>query len=150
MDEILDVARPVVEHAACEGGAGVEVMLADELEQFLARNAVLDERELDHVHVAEVVERMLGVIDVGHASRHTCGKVAARLAEHHDASTGHVFAAMVACTLDDGDGSGVAYAETFAHTTVDVQFAAGGTIEAGIACDDILFGVEGVARTGRW
>ena len=83
----------------------MQVMLADELEQLLAAHGVLDEREFHHVHVAEIVERVVLVIDVGDTTTHTCGEVAAGLAEHDHATAGHVFAAVVAGTLDDGDGS---------------------------------------------
>ena len=123
LDEVLDVTMPVVEHTTSEGRACVQIVLTDELEQFLARNRVLNQRELHHIHVAEVVERMVRVVDVGHTARHSCGEVAARLSEHHHATAGHVLAAVVASTLDDGDGSRVSDAEALADLTIDIEFA---------------------------
>ena len=41
LDEVFDIAMPVVEHTPCEGTACVQIVLADELEQFLPRNTVL-------------------------------------------------------------------------------------------------------------
>ena len=80
-------------------------MLADELEQFFTRDTVFYQRELHHIHVAEIVERVVGVIDIGYAATHTGGEVAPGLAQHHHAAARHVLAAVVACALDDGDGS---------------------------------------------
>ena len=149
LDEVLDVAVPVVEHPPGQGAAGVQVMLADELEQFLARHAVLDQRELHHVHVAEIVERVVGVINVGHAAAHSSGEVAPRPSEHHHATARHILAAVVARALDDGDGPRVAHAEALAHLAIDVELARGRTVQSGVARDDILLGLEIFAATGR-
>ena len=80
-------------------------MLAYEFQQFLARDAVLDEVDFNHIHVAEVVECVLGVVNVGHTTTHACSEVAARLAEHHHTTSRHVFAAVVAGSFDDGNGT---------------------------------------------
>lgn len=48
---------------------------------------------------------------VGDAAGHARGHVASHLAEHHHAAAGHVFARVVADTLDDGQRSGVARGE---------------------------------------
>ena len=36
LDELVGIAWPVIEHGACQFGTGVQVVLADELVQFLA------------------------------------------------------------------------------------------------------------------
>ena len=123
-------------------------MLADKFEQLFAADAVLDQRQLHHIHVAEVVEGVIGVIHVGHTARHACGEVPACLTEHYHATARHVFAAVVARTLDDGDGTRVAYAEALAYSTVDIEFTTGGTIESRVAGDDIILSGE-VGSCGR-
>ena len=61
------------------------------------------------------------------------------LAEHHDDAAGHVFAAMVAGALDDGDGAGVAHGEALAGDAAEVALAGDGAVEDGVADDDRLF-----------
>ena len=83
----------------------MEVVLTDQFQQFLAADTVLDESQFHHIHVTEVVERMVLVIDVGHTATHTGCEVTARLTEHHHATTSHIFTAVIASALDDGDGT---------------------------------------------
>ena len=149
LDEVFNIAVPVVEHATCQSGSGVQIMLANQFVKFLARDAVFNQRELHHIHVAEVVETVVGVVDVGDTARHAGGEVSAGLAEHDNASAGHILAAVVAGALDDGYGAGIADAEAFAHLTVDIQFAGGGAIEAGVAGDDIVLCAELFVAAGR-
>ena len=114
---------PVVEHGAGEFTAGIEIVLADELVQLLAVCAVLDEIDFHHVHVAEVVEVVVLVPYIGYTTTHTSGKVTTCLTEHYHASACHVLAAVVASTLDDSNGTRVAYSEAFAYLTIDIQLA---------------------------
>ena len=116
--------------------------------QLLAVAGVIDEVYLHHVHVAEIVEVVVLVPHVCHAARHAGGEVAARLAEHHHASACHVLAAVVARSLYHGRGTGVAHAETLAHLAVDVQLAAGGSVQAGVARYDVVLGGE-IGAYGR-
>src|SRR6185312_15045450 len=76
---------------------------------------------------------------VSDAARHAGREVAAGLAEHDDDAAGHVFAAMVARALDDGDGAGVADGETLAGNAPEVALAVDGAIHHGVADDDRLF-----------
>jgi hypothetical protein len=55
------------------------------------------------------------VENVGDASAHAGGEVAATLAEDDYQALGHVFAAMVAEALDDGGGAGVTDGEALAR-----------------------------------
>ena len=57
---------------------------------------------------------------------------------------------MVACALDDGDGSRVAHTETFAYLTVDIEFARSSTVQSSVTCNDVLLSLEVVAPAGRW
>ena len=96
--------------------------------QFLAVGGVLNEVDFNHAHVAIIVKIVVLIPDIGHASAHTGGEVAACPSEHHDASARHVFATVVARTLNHGNGSAVAYGKSFANLAVDIQFARRGAI----------------------
>src|SRR5262249_13603565 len=78
---------------------------------------------------------------------HAGAEVHAAAAEHDDDAAGHVFAAVVADALDDGERAGVAHAEAFAGAAGRVEFAAGRAVQARIADDDgrVLI-VAGVLR----
>lgn len=141
---------PIVEQASCQGRAGVQIVLANQFEQLLARHRVLYQREFHHIHIAVVVKGVVGIVDVGHTARHACSEVATRLAQHHHAAAGHILATVVASALDDGNSTRVAHTEAFAHLSVDVQFATGGAVESCVAGNDVLFRLEVVvAPTGR-
>ena len=49
---------------------------------------------------------------------------------------------MIAYTLYYGNGTGIADSKTFAYAPIDVNFTASCTIEQGISCNRILFGLE--------
>ena len=149
LDEVLDIAVPVVKHASCEGRTRMKIVLTDEFKEFLARYGVLDQRELYHIHIAEIVKRMVGVINVGHTATHTRSKVTTRFAQYHHATARHILATMVAGTLDDRRGSRVAHAKTLTYHSVDIELTRGGTIETGITSYNILFGFEVIAATSR-
>ena len=142
LNEFLDVTAPVVEHLLGQFGTGAEVVTTDEVVQLVAGCLVFHERQFHHVHIAEVIERMVGVPYIGYTSTHTCGEVAACLSEYHDATTGHVLAAMVACTFDDGNGTAVADGKALAYPTADVDLTARGAIKQRVAGDDVLRSVE--------
>ena len=50
LDELVGIAWPVIEHGACQFGTGVQVVLADELVQFLAVGGLFDEAQFHHFH----------------------------------------------------------------------------------------------------
>ena len=45
---------------------------------------------------------------------------------------------MVACTFHHSDGTRIAHGKAFTHTTVHVQFTAGGTIQSRVAGNDVV------------
>jgi hypothetical protein len=57
------------------------------------------------------------------ATGHTGTEVLAGTAQHQHGATGHVLAAMIAHTFDDGDGARVADGEAFAGTSGGEQTA---------------------------
>ena len=95
-------------------------MLADKFEQFFAADRILHKVYLHHIHVAEVVESVVWVIDVSHAATHSGCEVAPSLTKNHNTSACHVLAAMVACAFDDSNRSAVSHTKTFADLSVDV------------------------------
>ena len=83
---------------------------------FLSR----DRLEFDHRQVAALSE-VAGLVEhVGDAARHAGGEIAPGLADDDDDPAGHVFAAVVARPLDDGDRARIAHAETLARDAAEV------------------------------
>ena len=67
---------------------------------------------------------------------------------HHDDAAGHVFAAMVADALDDGDGAGIAHREALARDAAEIAFALDRAVEHGVADDDRFLRHEPIASGG--
>src|SRR5581483_4239732 len=80
--------------------------------------------------------------------RHPGREVAARFAQHEHPTAGHVFATMVAHTLDDRFHARVTHAETLSRAAPDIGLAAGGPVEEHVAHDDVLFRHEGRSLRG--
>ncbi len=72
------------------------------------------------------------------AAGHAGAEVLAGAAQHQDGSAGHVFAAVVAHTFDDGGGAGVAHGEALAGTAGGKEAARCGAIERDIAEQDVV------------
>jgi len=88
------------------------------------------------------------VENVGDTTRHTGSEVAAGATEHNNATTSHVLAAVVTDTLNDGSGSGVTDGETLGSDTAEKAGTGGGTVQAGVADEDVLLSLED-GGTGR-
>ena len=82
----------------------------------LGRRVLGHRRELDELRVDPL---LLEVEHPGDATAHAGGEVAAGLAEHDGAATGHVLAAVVADALGDQVRTRVAYGEPLAHPAAD-------------------------------
>ena len=91
---------------------------------------------------------MVRVVDVCDATTHAGSEVAPGLAQYHHTATGHILATVVAGTLNHGDGTRVTHTEALTHLTVDIELAAGGTIESRISGNDVLFGFVVIAPAG--
>ena len=63
-------------------------------------------------------------------------------AKHDDLAAGHVFAAVVANTFDNGLNTGVADAEALAGDAVDVGFSEGGSVKGNVADEDVILGTK--------
>ena len=91
---------------------------------------------------------MVWVIDVSHAATHACSEVPASLSEDNDTSAGHVFATMVACAFDDGNGSTVSHGKTLADLSVDIKLATRSAIKTRVAGDDVILGDKTAEHSG--
>ena len=69
-------------------------------------------------------ERAVGVVHVGDAAAHAGAEVPPGRAEHDDAPTGHVLAAVVADAFDHRERTGVADAEALADEAAEEDLAA--------------------------
>ncbi len=103
---------------------------------------VVERLERDHLVVDERREHAFDVVDVRDATRHARAEVAPGRAEHDDTAAGHVLAAVVADTLDDGGGTGVAHAEALADDAADVRLARRRAVQHHVPGDDVLLGRE--------
>src|SRR5690242_2523517 len=94
--------------------------------------------EPNHRLVAARFELAVDVVDIGDATRHAGGEVAAGEAEYGDNAARHVFAAMIAGTFDHRDDTGIAHREALAGHALEIGFAGDGAIKHGVADDDVL------------
>ena len=148
LDEPARHFPPVLQDVLGLAAAGPLVMPADQVAEQLLVLFLPQGFEVDHVEVAEGVEELVLVEDVGDAAAHAGGEVAAGAAEDHDGAAGHVLAAVVAQSFDDRHGAAVADGESLAGQAVDEDLAAGGAVEERVADDDVFLGIEGRARRG--
>src|SRR5690606_20972133 len=87
------------------------------------------------------------VEDISEAARHAGREIAPRLAEHDHDAAGHIFAAMVAGALDDGDGAGIPDGKALAGDAAEIALAFDGAVENRVADDDrFLRDDSGLAR----
>src|SRR5215213_10077887 len=164
LDEAVADDRPVVEYLLGPARAGVEEVVGDQLVQPLgvvARHVgehvdaafelhvaamvmeslhelvLLAHRlEVDHRKIAALGEGAVLVEHVSDAARHAGREIAPGLSDDHDDAAGHVLAAMVAGTLDDGDRAGVPDREALAGDAAEVALAGDRAVEHGVADDD--------------
>ena len=85
------------------------------------------------------------VEDPGQAASHACSEIEAGGAKDDGEASGHVFAAVIADTFDDGQGSGVADGEALAGAAGGEEGSAGSSVERDVAKNDVQFGLEGGA-----
>src|ERR1700693_419039 len=97
--------------------------------------------EIDRVQIAALLGEVAALVEnVGNAAAHAGSKISATGSEHHDQAPGHIFATVVANSLDHSSCSGVAYREPLASDSVEKRFAAGGAVEGDIANQNIFLG----------
>src|SRR5258708_40013909 len=94
--------------------------------------------QFDHAGVAEVVKVTVVIQHISDTATHARREVAAHLAQHNDLATRHVFRAVVARALDDGDGTTVAHAEALSGDAANAYLTTGRAIQQRIANDDVV------------
>ena len=104
-------------------------MGGDKTVKFARISGLIYERKLYHLHVAEVVECAVGIVDIRYASTHTGCKVAASAPKYYSDTSGHVFAAVIAYAFHYCQGSGVPDTESLSYPTIDVDFSRRGAIQ---------------------
>src|SRR5215475_658637 len=98
-----------------------------------------DRGEVDHGEVAAPLESAVLIEDVGNAPRHSRRKVPPGGTNHHHHPAGHVFAAMVACTLHHRHGARVAHGKALPGDAAEIALTGDGSVEHRVADDDALF-----------
>src|SRR5215510_8265833 len=88
--------------------------------------------------VATVLERSIFVQYVSYPARHAGGKIPPRCPDNDDPTSGHILAAVVSHTFDNGANTAIAYAEAFASHAANVRLATGSAVKSDIANDDVF------------
>jgi hypothetical protein len=99
----------------------------------LERRGGVEQRRLDELGVQSDVQHAVRIPDVRTTPGHPGREVASHRAEHDHGPVRHVLAAVVADTLDDGDGTRVAHREALAGTARAIELSAGRSVEDGVA-----------------
>ena len=80
--------------------------------------------------------------EIGDATGHPGGEILANASQHNNSPTCHVFAAVIANRFDYDVCSTVADTEPFACNSIDIGFAASGTVKCDIAGYYVLLWVK--------
>jgi len=119
-------------------------MTIDEIPQDVLVFGVEDMLQFDRGLITTIAPEFTALVEhISDAARHARSEVSTGLTEHDDHTVRHVFAAVIAHTLDDGGGAGIAHREAFAGDAVEKRLATGGAVQHHIADQDILLGHEG-------
>src|SRR5579859_7625275 len=121
--EVPQLALPVVKDSLGYRTVGVLQVVFQQVTNDVDVFGAVGRLEADHLVVAEARELARIVVDVGDASAHARGKVAAGRADDHDPAAGHIFAPVVAAPFDDRLDARVANAEAFAYHAAKIQLA---------------------------
>ena len=68
--------------------------------------------------------------------------------QHHHHAIGHVFAAVIANTLDYRGRAGIAHRKAFARHSVEKNFPAGRAIQNDVANQNVIFGQKACEYAG--
>src|SRR5579859_2704906 len=100
-----------------------------------------DPLQVDHGLVAELLEAASWVVDIGHPAAHASREIAPRVAKHHDDAAGHIFAAVVAQSFDDGHGAGVSNCKALSGHPFKIGFTGDRAIKHRVAHYDVAGGL---------
>src|SRR5271155_4366877 len=90
---------------------------------------------IDQFVVVAVDEVALHVEHVGEAAGESGAEIHSGASEHAYHAAGHVLAAVIARPLHHGQSAEMARGKALARRTRGIQFAAGGSVQTGIAHD---------------
>mmetsp|Transcript_51250 Transcript_51250/g.116717 ORF Transcript_51250/g.116717 Transcript_51250/m.116717 type:complete len:417 (-) Transcript_51250:3697-4947(-) len=151
--EALEAVAPIAENPLGDTRSGESHVGVEHAAQLLGlqgqhlRHQLVAPRQLDHLPVAILLEVTLWIKDPRDTATHTRSEIGPGLAQDHHASPGHVLATVVADTLHDHPGPGVPDSETLGCNPAEESQAAGGSVHADVANNDVLLSVErGIAR----
>ena len=118
-------------------------MPGDKFPEFLYVSFLFHQRQLNHSHVAVVIEITRFIQYISYTAAHSCSEVASRGAEYNHSSAGHVFAAMIANAFHNGCCTAVSYGKSFTCNSRDVGFASCCAVKHSISDYDVLVGFKG-------
>ena len=96
--------------------------------------------DIDEFMVVKIDEVPIDIQYVGETTREARTKIYATAPQYNDNASGHIFAAVIAAALDNGQRPGIAHCESLAGLSSGKKLATRRTIKAGIADDDSVFG----------
>mmetsp|Transcript_12779 Transcript_12779/g.28356 ORF Transcript_12779/g.28356 Transcript_12779/m.28356 type:complete len:345 (-) Transcript_12779:3794-4828(-) len=106
------------------------------------RQLLVAPAECHHLLVTSLLEVPSGIEHPCDAPTHSSAKVGTAAPEHQHATTGHVLASVVTNALNNSPSTGVADSESLSRNATEKGQTKGGTIQADVANDDVVFGVE--------
>ena len=115
---------PIIQQSLSEDGTGffdvtlnevVDKLLVGTFQRFEQQGAALACVRIDLSHIK--------VKHIRVSAGETCAEVASHVAENHDHTAGHIFAAVVTDAFDDERCAAVTHGEPFACTSRDEHFA---------------------------
>src|SRR3972149_9772268 len=113
-----------------------------------ADRAIFDKRfQIHHIEIAALFKIPVTIQHIGNATAHTCGKIAASVAQYHDRATGHVFATMIAYALDHRCCTGISYRKTLPGNTTKITLTTDRAVQYGVPDNNILLRND---RAVRW
>src|ERR1700730_15892504 len=103
--------------------------------QRLALARVVNALQLDQFCIAARGKLLWGIQDVRNAIGHASSEVLPGLTEHHNHTTGHILAAMIAHTFDNGNRSTVTHSKALAGSPGGKELSPCRTIQDGVPQD---------------
>src|ERR1017187_4365759 len=99
--------------------------------------------EVDRFQIAAFLGEVSALVkNVGDTATHASGEISAAGPEHQNQALGHIFAAVVADSLDYRSRSGVANRKPLARDPIEKRFTTGCAVEGNITNQNIVLGGE--------
>src|SRR6185295_14011893 len=137
-DKLRQPLIPLQQNFSSADAAGVFRMSEDHVLDRLHLVTVFPTCELDHLPITTLRKIALFVEHIGNTAGHPSGEVAAGLAQHHHATTGHVLTTVIAQGFDHRVKATVTHTKPLTGNTGDVGLSAGSAVERYVS-DDYVF-----------